>query len=1037
MKDEEILNYIERLKKMGYNIFRVASMRVDDIKKILNVDNGLAENIILYARIEVEKNMERKKRRYHDEMMMLPHIGAQRAEKLYERKLRIEDIARMRPEELMDILNISRRMAEDIIIAAEILVERERRGEGLKVKMHRETPQPITVKLKVRSVVNGNGLINGRGLINGMGYQEKKHERIRNAPIIVFIIAMIIFPLLLTTFFKPVSVISIDGKFDDWRDMRGYPDTRGDAHPDIVLIKTLVDKSLYFYCEADKELFANPEDVVLFIDADRNPGTGYMLNGLGVDFYVDVWGWSGKIEGKGLYVFNSTERYDWRGFKYYSGVDAAFSHNEIEMRIPLQLKDPKIYAYLRGYNGSMDESDLAMGKKGGYEVKIYNVNPFERIEVKGIARSGMCIHLRPEGDYRDLTYDMRIYLDNGNGIFDSKDELISKNMNVSLKDVKNALLFINPHISGRGTIGFVIEQVDSKYPVRIVNSAHPVNFNSTGVKIDGDFEDWKYVSGINDPRGDLIGTHNYTHENIDIVDVKKYRDKFYIRTAAPIMAGDIVPIFRIIHPKDSDHDTIPDYIDPLPHDFNNDNISDSDSYVIINGTKLPDVDKDGIADYPYGNDFWLNTTIPSWFPKPYAGKNVRIYIGPVPHIPVTGNDTFFVFIDTSGKKKYVVEISGRGFEATAKLLQYSSKKWVFVRYVNIAYFGCELEGEAGVEGKITVVSQDWLGQRDTTEQMDGMITIHRSGKMNLTSAGVNILNVYQDQILYWNGTMSFDNLTLINCTIYVNGTLELKVLHNFYMDNKTKIIANGTGYKGGSGGVVGGNENGTNGTGSGYGEGGYSVGGGGGGGAYGNYGGDGGTTQGGSGGNPYGTYGGTDIDMGSGGGGGAVGTFWGRKYRGGNGGNGGGCIKIYAENISIEGAIYANGDNAASSWGGAGGGGSGGGILIYGNNISLNGTLEAKGGNGGTSIFGGGGGGGSGGRIKIFYVYNISLNATFNVSGGKGGSSWFSGGGTSGSNGTVYVGKIPEFPVRYNFIMEFPWIPLIAVWALRIRSVVK
>ncbi len=1026
MKDGEIYNHIQRLENMGYSIFQIAGMRVDEIKKRLNVDNGLAEDIILHARMEVEKNMERKRRMYHDEMMMLPHVGAQRAEKLYEKKLKIEDIAGMRPEQLMGILKISRRMAEDIIIAAEIMTERERRDVGLRFKKPMETPPHIAVKLKVRSVVNGNGLINGRGLINGMGYGEKKREGVHNVPLFIFIILMILFPLFLTSFFKPVTVISIDGKFDDWKGVKGYPDMKGDAHPDLLLLKLVAGKYLYFYCKSKSSLFESPEDLFLFIDSDRNVDTGYILNGLGADFYVHVWGWGGRIEGKGVYVFNSTDRYDWRGFKYYGDINVAFSGNQLEMRVPLKLTNPKIYAFLRGYNGSMDESDIAMGKSGGYLVKIYNDEPFERIMVKGIVNGALHIQLVPKGEYRNLRYSVEIYLDNGDGIFNVQDSLVSRNMTVNLKNVRNALLFIRIKVSGKGTLGLIIKNVYSQFPVRIVNAAYPENFNSSGIEIDGNFEDWEDVRGVSDPRGDLIGVHNYTHENIDILQVKKWKDYFYIKTAAPILAGDVIPVFRMFHPKDSDRDTVPDKFDPLPHDFNNDGIPDNESYVIVNGTKLPDVDGDGIPDYPYGPDMWLNTTIPSWFPKPYAGRHVSVYIGPLPHIPLTGNDTFLVFINTGTEKTkypgdYLVEISGRGFKATAKLMHYSSGKWVFVKYVDVAFNGCELEGDATVTGNITVVSEDWLGQRDSTQRIDGTILVRHLHRVNLTSTKITILTTYQNQVLYWNGTKSFDNLTLINCTIYVNGTLELDILHNFYMDNNTKIIANGTGYKGGRGGVVGSVENRTNGSGNGGGEGGYSVGGGGGGGAYGNYGGDGGTTLGGSGGSPYGSYSGTDINMGSGGGGGAVGKFGNNYYNGGDGGNGGGCIKIYAENINIEGAIYANGNDGNGSYFGAGGGGgSGGGILIYGNNVSISGTLEAKGGNGGASLISGGGGGGSGGRIKIFYAYNLTLNATLNVSGGSGGGSILSQPGENGNNGTVYVGRVPEFCVnRYPFTLFY------------------
>ena len=52
--------------------------------------------------------------------------------------------------------------------------------------------------------------------------------------------------------------------------------------------------------------------------------------------------------------------------------------------------------------------------------------------------------------------------------------------------------------------------------------------------------------------------------------------------------------------NDFDLDGIPDSNDLSPYDFNNDGINDATTY--------DDIDADGIEDYPYGIDYWLNTT---------------------------------------------------------------------------------------------------------------------------------------------------------------------------------------------------------------------------------------------------------------------------------------------------------------------------------------------------------------------------------------------------------------------------------------------
>lgn len=78
---------------------------------------------------------------------------------------------------------------------------------------------------------------------------------------------------------------------------------------------------------------------------------------------------------------------------------------------------------------------------------------------------------------------------------------------------------------------------------------------------------------------------------------------------------------------DSDKDTVINEEDLFPYDFDNDGVPDADEGF--------DVDNDGIIDFPYGNDMWMNTTLPANFPNPYSGRNVVEYIGPFSNYIVT------------------------------------------------------------------------------------------------------------------------------------------------------------------------------------------------------------------------------------------------------------------------------------------------------------------------------------------------------------------------------------------------------------------
>lgn len=196
----------------------------------------------------------------------------------------------------------------------------------------------------------------------------------------------------------------------------------------------------------------------------------------------------------------------------------------------------------------------------------------------------------------------------------------------------------------------------------------------------------------------------------------------------------------------------------------------------------------------------------------------------------------------------------------------------------------------------------------------------------------------------------------------------------------------------------------------------------------------------------YGTTNTYTIEMGSGGGGsGGGGRGRNAGTTGGGGGGGGGYVKLIASgDLTVTGAVYANGNiggtggtggsagnsngsccsdasngcdedsyTGAGGGGAGGGGGSGGGILLDSQcgSIIISGAIEAKGGNGGTGGGGGSpssqagaggtgaqGGGGGGGRIKIFTSSCGANNITSTplIDGGTGQN--------NGTPGTYYTG---------------------------------
>jgi len=112
-----------------------------------------------------------------------------------------------------------------------------------------------------------------------------------------------------------------------------------------------------------------------------------------------------------------------------------------------------------------------------------------------------------------------------------------------------------------------------------------------------------------------------------------------------LLGGEDIPTTRARSSAtafDTDLDTVPDTLEQalgagLERDFNNDNTTDD--------ATAGDVDGDGILDSPDGPDCWLNTTIPLWYPAPYAGRDVSRFICPIALGPQEGVDVVYAYVD--------------------------------------------------------------------------------------------------------------------------------------------------------------------------------------------------------------------------------------------------------------------------------------------------------------------------------------------------------------------------------------------------------
>src|SRR5207245_62852 len=141
--------------------------------------------------------------------------------------------------------------------------------------------------------------------------------------------------------------------------------------------------------------------------------------------------------------------------------------------------------------------------------------------------------------------------------------------------------------SATGTLGFTIATDADIHADRATVSLSTlsadrdlayVGTTPPGLVIDGAFADWPLP--LPDGTGEATTQGN---ANVDIAAYDSVRSgtgvAVYVRTVGRVLNGALVPAQNPQVPRatplDSDRDGVPDSVDPLPHDFNNDGTPDS------------------------------------------------------------------------------------------------------------------------------------------------------------------------------------------------------------------------------------------------------------------------------------------------------------------------------------------------------------------------------------------------------------------------------------------------------------------------------
>src|SRR5438093_5497313 len=527
-----------------------------------------------------------------------------------------------------------------------------------------------------------NGLVNGNGFTNGGRAPPQRtvpsagREWTRSlAGVAGVVLLMILAPILasMLTTPPPAAGIAIDGSFGDWAKVPvRYADPIGDAsgNPDIDLVSYKVaqqPRGLSIYARVNGVAFqgaAGGTDVlVALIDADSRADTGYDAGRIGAEYAVEIIGWDSLSRDAPLSQFQSgANRTDWFGFASTGFAEAAAAGSEIEFSIGIDLTSPpRILLASLDSLGRGDFSDaVVVPGAPALSVRERTIAPdvitstvgvgVLRLDLtpEGLSVPLTVVNVSKRGSIADSAISLSLFTDNGDGVFTAADTLLGSasvaqgraTFPVSLSIDRNTTLFVAADIAAlpvNETFGLALEDLSAGGEVSVAASDLSLSYLA-GVPpptVDGAFGDWAAIPRSLDPAGDVAnrsGVSALVNANVDLTEVGSFLDTnatFYLRVDGTILGGLDVPNLRTRASSvttDSDADSVPDSVEmalgtSLAYDFNNDNVSN----VNANG----DVDGDGLPDWPNGPDLWLNTTIPSWYPAPYAGRTVSRYIGPV------------------------------------------------------------------------------------------------------------------------------------------------------------------------------------------------------------------------------------------------------------------------------------------------------------------------------------------------------------------------------------------------------------------------
>ena len=689
---------------------------------------------------------------------------------------------------------------------------------------------------RVYGLVNGighvNGLVNGNGFTNGRRGRFQpiyRAERgwFRSAGVVAAVIAILLLAPLIATLIPSgpqTTILRVDGSFSDWAGIPTHDDAVGDTRganvsyrSDLDIVSTKVssqDGQLAVYVEVDGVMFDTPsapaapdliDYVLIMVDADGRPSTGYSIGGIGADMEVLISGYDGKMAGSRVSDWNpglGGGQNNLSAFSHRDAISAAASGSMLEFMMPLaEPSEAHIIVLTANTTGVIDIADdvacvaystLAVTQRTLVsDIMTVDDQAFLYVRLRAEAGSSTihAVNVTKQGSMPDQSVVLSLHLDDNDGTYEPADTLLntssfisgigSLGVDLTIREGESVSLFVVAHLStapDASSLTLKVSAISTNSLVDLRDSIISGTYyrQAPKVTIDGVFGDWDAAKVQRDGLWDVrsSGGLESINTNVDIAEVGLNVTAdfaFYMKVQGRMLGGEDLPNLRErpipAQFTDADGDTVPDSMDSLPDDFNNDGTPDSQS----NG----DVDADGVLDYPAGSDFWLNATIPSYFPAPYAGRIVSRYLGPFSYNVPTGMDTAFAYVDADNSTAtglyteiegqvygvdYALVANGRqGQLNNASLFRYRPNanvpfEWMGNVAAAIDSGRLEMAANATVFGlmpgfRVIVYMTDWLRDTDSVSPL-----LTRGGRYGVRSpAGDNVVinEIYPQKGAAW------------------------------------------------------------------------------------------------------------------------------------------------------------------------------------------------------------------------------------------------------------------------------------------------